>query len=140
MLGKYSRKRLRMMSFVMNALSTCVSWGQGSEVNVPIHKEDFNSFRKEEVRRLFDDIYEKLYGRTYPESEVKLINFTRASLPEKDFYNCLNWSGGRGIPAISGSSGSAPRLLKFTFRIYLYTANDRYKVIPRRCVPGSCHY
>ena len=58
--------------------------GQGSEVNVSIQSGDFNRLKKEEVRRLFDDIYEKLYGRTYPESEVEFINFkVRASLPER---------------------------------------------------------
>jgi len=58
--------------------------GQGSEVNVLLKTGDFTQFKREEVRRLFDDIYEKLYGRTYPESEVEFINFkVRASLPER---------------------------------------------------------
>src|SRR5512137_1489994 len=58
--------------------------GQGSEVNVPLKTGDFTKFMRDEVRRLFDDIYEKLYGRTYPESEVEFINFkVRASLPER---------------------------------------------------------
>jgi N-methylhydantoinase A len=38
--------------------------------------------KKDGVRRRFDEVYEKLYGRTYPESEVEFINFkVRASLP-----------------------------------------------------------
>jgi len=36
------------------------------------------------VRRRFDEVYKKLYGRTYPESPVEFINFkVRASLPER---------------------------------------------------------
>ncbi len=58
--------------------------GQGAETNVPLSGRDFTKMKKEEVRRLFDGVYEKLYGRTYPDSEVEFINFkVRASLPER---------------------------------------------------------
>ena len=58
--------------------------GQGSETNVPLPERDFTKMKKEEVRRRFDEVYEKLYGRTYPDSEVEFINFkVRASLPER---------------------------------------------------------
>ena len=40
--------------------------GQGSETNVPLAEQDFTRLKKEEVRKRFDEIYEKLYGRTYP--------------------------------------------------------------------------
>jgi N-methylhydantoinase A/oxoprolinase/acetone carboxylase beta subunit len=58
--------------------------GQGAETNVSLSGRDFTKMKKEEVRRLFDGVYEKLYGRTYPDSEVEFINFkVRASLPER---------------------------------------------------------
>jgi N-methylhydantoinase A len=58
--------------------------GQGSETNVPIPAKDFTEIRKEEVRRLFDEKYKSVYGRTYPDSPVELINYkVRASLPER---------------------------------------------------------
>src|SRR5512136_1892258 len=58
--------------------------GQGSETNVPIAERDFTKMKKEGVRRRFDEVYEKLYARTYPDSEVEFINFkVRASLPER---------------------------------------------------------
>ena len=58
--------------------------GQGSETNVPLAERDFTKMKKEGVRRRFDEVYEKLYGRTYPDSEVEFINFkVRASLPER---------------------------------------------------------
>ncbi|MFO8163386.1 MAG: hydantoinase/oxoprolinase family protein [Desulfatiglandales bacterium] len=57
--------------------------GQGSETNIPIPESNFNEVKKEEVRGRFDEIYKKLYGRTYPDSPVEFINFkVRASLPE----------------------------------------------------------
>ena len=58
--------------------------GQGSETNVPLHEKDVTKVKREEVRRRFDEIYKKLYGRTYPDSAVEFINFkVRASLPER---------------------------------------------------------
>jgi len=58
--------------------------GQGAEVNVPLPAGDFTKLQRTDIRRSFDDVYEKLYGRTYPESEVEFINFkVRASLPER---------------------------------------------------------
>jgi N-methylhydantoinase A/oxoprolinase/acetone carboxylase beta subunit len=57
--------------------------GQGSETNVSLAERDFTKMKKEGVRRRFDEVYEKLYGRTYPDSEVEFINFkVKASLPE----------------------------------------------------------
>jgi N-methylhydantoinase A len=56
--------------------------GQGSEIHVEIPGKDFSRLEKESVRKWFDHVYEKRYGRTYPDSPVELINFkVRASLP-----------------------------------------------------------
>ncbi len=41
--------------------------GQGAETNVPLSGRDFTKIRQEEVRQRFDEVYKKLYGRTYPE-------------------------------------------------------------------------
>ncbi len=58
--------------------------GQGSETNVPLPERDFTKLKREEIRRRFDEVYQKLYGRTYPDSEVEFVNFkVRASLPER---------------------------------------------------------
>jgi N-methylhydantoinase A len=58
--------------------------GQGSETNIPIPEGNFTHVKKEMVRSRFDEIYKKLYGRTYPDSPVEFINFkVRASLPER---------------------------------------------------------
>ncbi|MBX7233217.1 MAG: hydantoinase/oxoprolinase family protein [Caldilineales bacterium] len=56
--------------------------GQGSETNLPLPDGDFGTFTPETLRRRFDEGYEKLYGRTYPEIPVEFVNFrVRASLP-----------------------------------------------------------
>jgi len=58
--------------------------GQGSETNVMVPEGDFSRVDPKEIRQRFDTVYEKLYGRTYPDSAVEFINFkVRASLPER---------------------------------------------------------
>jgi N-methylhydantoinase A/oxoprolinase/acetone carboxylase beta subunit len=58
--------------------------GQGSETNIQIPEKDFNQVTPQTVRERFDDIYKKLYGRTYPDTPVEFINFkVRARLPER---------------------------------------------------------
>ena len=58
--------------------------GQGAETNVPIPNRDFSQITGEEVRNLFDQRYQTLYGRTYPESPAEFVSFrVRASLPER---------------------------------------------------------
>ncbi len=56
--------------------------GQGSETQVAIPNGDFSLLKRESVREWFDRAYERLYGRTYPDSPVELVNFkVRACLP-----------------------------------------------------------
>jgi N-methylhydantoinase A/oxoprolinase/acetone carboxylase beta subunit len=58
--------------------------GQGSETNIAIDERDFGKANKDEIRSLFDEVYKKLYGRTYPDTPVEFINFrVRVSLPKK---------------------------------------------------------
>lgn len=58
--------------------------GQGAETNIPIPNRDFSRMTGEEVRQLFDQRYQTLYGRTYPESPAEFVSFrVRASLPER---------------------------------------------------------
>lgn len=58
--------------------------GQGSETTLAVPERDFAKLDAAALRRRFDETYEKLYGRTYPESPVEFVNFcVRASLPVK---------------------------------------------------------
>ena len=103
--------------------------GQGAETNVPISEREFTKIKKEEVRRLFDEVYEKLYGRTYPDSEVEFINFkVRASLPERLLQ----------LPKLEKKGYSLDEAIKGQRQAYspiardfiLYTVYDRYKLFP----------
>jgi N-methylhydantoinase A len=60
--------------------------GQGAETDLPIDNKPFEQWKKAEIRELFDAVYQKLYGRTYPETPVEFVTFkVRASLPERPF-------------------------------------------------------
>jgi N-methylhydantoinase A len=103
--------------------------GQGAETNVPLTGRDFTRLKKEQVRRLFDGVYEKLYGRTYPDSEVEFINFkVRASLPERLLQ----------LPKLDKKKRSLDQAIKGKRPAYSpvardfipYTVYDRYKLFP----------
>jgi len=103
--------------------------GQGSETNIPVPETNFTEVKREAVRSRFDDIYKKLYGRTYPDSPVEFINFkVRASLPEQLLR----------LPTKEKTIGSSDDAVKGHRQAYSgiagdyipYTVYDRYKLFP----------
>ncbi len=109
--------------------------GQGSETNVLIPEVEFTTISKEEIRRRFDEVYEKLYGRTYPDSEVEFINFkVRASLPERLIqFPTLNQRGKSLSKAIKGERKAySPQAGDFI----PYTVYDRYQLFPKATFKG----
>jgi len=109
--------------------------GQGSETNVPLPEKDITRVAKEVIRERFDSIYEKLYGRTYPDSAVEFINFrVRASLPERPLrLSRLEEKGGSLNDAVKGQrpaySGMQRDFIPFT--VY-----DRYRLFPGATFKG----
>jgi len=103
--------------------------GQGSETNIAVPEGDFTQVKREDVRRRFDEEYERLYGRTYPDSPVEFINFkVRASLPERLLQ----------LPKMPAKTGSPEEAVKGKRRAYSgivgdfipYTVYDRYRLFP----------
>jgi N-methylhydantoinase A/oxoprolinase/acetone carboxylase beta subunit len=103
--------------------------GQGSETNVPLAERDFTKLKKEQIRKKFDQIYEKLYGRTYPDSAVEFINFkVRASLPERLFkFSKLDKKGQALKAAVKGQRLAYSAIAK---NFIPYTVYDRYRLFP----------
>jgi N-methylhydantoinase A len=109
--------------------------GQGSETNVPISERDFTKVKREEIRKKFDQIYEKLYGRTYPDSAVEFINFkVRASLPERLFKFSKLDKKGQGLKA--AVKGQRPAYSAIAKDFIPYTVYDRYKLFPNATFKG----
>ena len=109
--------------------------GQGSETNVPLTEKDFTRLKREEIRKRFDQIYEKLYGRTYPDSAVEFINFkVRASLPERLFkFSKLDKKGQSLKEAVKGQRPAYSGMAK---DFIPYTVYDRYKLFPNAKFKG----
>ena len=77
-------KKNQKINFERNLMMRFV--GQGAETDLAIENRPFDQWKKEQVRKLFDDVYQKLYGRTYAETSIEFVNFkVRASLPQRSF-------------------------------------------------------
>ena len=77
--------------------------GQGAETDLNIDDRIFSQWTKTDIRQRFDDVYEKLYGRTYPETEIEFVTFkVRVSEPQRPFR----------LPQLSAESGHADEALK----------------------------
>ncbi|OGP70991.1 MAG: hydantoinase [Deltaproteobacteria bacterium RBG_16_50_11] len=109
--------------------------GQGAETNVPLSERDFTKMKKEDVRRLFDGVYEKLYGRTYPDSEVEFINFkVRASLPERLLQ--LPKPDKKTMSLDDAVKGRRPAYSPKARDFIPYLVFDRYKLFPTATFRG----
>ncbi len=109
--------------------------GQGSETNIPIPEDDFRAIEKQEIRQRFDKEYERLYGRTYPDSPMEFINFkVRASLPQRLLQ----------LPKMDRKAGSLKDAEKGKRDAYSgiaggfipFTVYDRYRLFPGARFPG----
>jgi len=109
--------------------------GQGAETNVPIPSRDFTQMTKEEVRNLFDQRYQALYGRTYPESPAEFVSFkVRAGLPERPLR----------LPKIEKKVATLEDAIKGRRLAYSpiakdfvpYTVYDRYRLFPGATFDG----
>ncbi|MEJ5375043.1 MAG: hydantoinase/oxoprolinase family protein [bacterium] len=101
--------------------------GQGSETNLGIDRRPFFQFSQGEIRKLFDDTYSLLYGRTYPETPVEMVTFkVRARLPDRPF-NLPHLQRGPGDleAALKGQRMAFSMIRKefIPFKVY-----DRYRL------------
>ncbi|MBV6392516.1 MAG: Acetophenone carboxylase gamma subunit [Anaerolineales bacterium] len=109
--------------------------GQGSETNLLLSPQPFPSLNPSDLRRQFDQNYERLYGRTYPEIPIEFVNFrVRASLPAHPLkLQKLDARTDDIAQAVKGDrlafSGDAKDFIPFT--VY-----DRYKLYPGAAFPG----
>jgi N-methylhydantoinase A len=103
--------------------------GQGAETSVPIPSGDFSQMVKEEVRRLFDQKYQGLYGRTYPESPAEFVSFrVRASLPERPLQ--LPMIEKKAASLKDAVKGQRPAYSAIARDFIPYTVYDRYHLFP----------
>ena len=118
-------ERTLMMRFV----------GQGAETDLSIDNKPFDQWKKEEIRALFDAVYQKLYGRTYPETTVEFVTFkVRASLPERPFRIPSLKNTGKSIEDCLKGERQAYSLIK---KAYIpYQVFDRFKLFAGASLSG----
>ncbi len=118
-------ERTLMMRFV----------GQGAETDLRLEQKSFNQWQKVQIRELFDRVYKKLYGRTYPETPVEFVTFkVRASLPQREFR----------IPPLQQTTGKLEDCTKGERRAFSlvrkeyipFTVYDRFKLFPGAVMKG----
>ena len=118
-------ERTLMMRFV----------GQGAETDLILENKPFNDWKVSEIRHLFDQVYEKLYGRTYPETQIEFVTFkVRVSEPERPFQ----------LPRFENQTGQLEDALKGTRPAFSLTQKmflphdvyDRMKLFPGAAIQG----
>ena len=109
--------------------------GQGAETDLHLDRKPFKQWTKAQIRELFDNVYQKLYGRTYPETPVEFVTFkVRASLPQREFR----------IPPLERTSGKLADCIKGERQAYSlvrkkfipFTIYDRFKLFPGAVMKG----
>ena len=118
-------ERTLMMRFV----------GQGAETDLAIENKSFDRWKKEQIRKLFDDVYQKLYGRTYAETPVEFVTFkVRASLPQRPFQiPPLKNTGKTKADCIKGQRQAFSMIKK---EYIPFTVYDRFKLFPGATLSG----
>ena len=88
---------------------------------------------RETIRKRFDETYQKLYGRTYPDSPVEFINFRVRRGCRRGLLQLRSWGpglgGGRGV-GVGASKGTRPAYSAQARDFVPYTVYDRYKLGP----------
>jgi N-methylhydantoinase A len=118
-------ERTLMMRFV----------GQGAETDLTVDPRPFHEWPKDQIREFFDAAYQKLYGRTYPDTPVEFVTFkVRASLAQRDFR----------IPPLKANvenlqdciKGERPAFCLKRKEFIPYTVYDRAKLFSGAAISG----
>ncbi len=103
--------------------------GQGSETLVSLPEGDVRRLTPGDIRTRFDRVYERLYGRTYPDAPLELVSFRlRASLPVQLLRLPRIEGGGRRLD--DAIKGRRPAWSAEAGDFVDHTVVDRYRLFP----------
>jgi N-methylhydantoinase A len=109
--------------------------GQGAETKISIDRRPFREWRREEIRSLFDETYELLYGRTYPDTPIEFVTFrVRARLPERPFRIPVIEKRRTTLEHSRKGERLAFSLIQNAF--IPFSVYDRYKLFPGAILEG----
>jgi N-methylhydantoinase A len=125
--------RRQKVTFVRTLMMRFV--GQGAETDLAIERRPFQKWSKALIRKRFDTVYQKRYGRTYPENAVEFVTFkVRASLPEQPFR--LPALARRKGPMEECIKGRRPAFSLLQKKLVAFTVYDRLRLFPGAKMPG----
>ena len=108
--------------------------GQGAETNVPL-PGDLAELSIEQLRQAFDQVYQRLYGRTYPDSALELVSFrVRASLPHQPLRLPRRPAGDRALA--EACKGQRLAYCSVAGQLVEHQVYDRYGLPPGTPVAG----
>jgi len=109
--------------------------GQGCECAVPLPEGDLSKMPRETLRKLFDDVYVSLFGRTYPDAALELVTFNAVvRLPSRPLKLPRPEPGKSGLEqALKGTrSAYSPAARNYApHKVY-----DRYRLFPGAVIKG----
>jgi N-methylhydantoinase A len=109
--------------------------GQGAETNLSTDRRPFGQWTREAIRRRFDEAYEALYGRTYPDTPVEFVTFkVRARLPERAFR--LPTLNGHNVSLANACKGKRQAFSLLREEFVPFTVWDRYELFPGAVLEG----
>ena len=109
--------------------------GQGAETDLALEKKPFDQWEKGQIRKFFDEVYQKLYGRTYAETPVEFVTFkVRASLPQRPFHIPPLKNTGKTIADCIKGERQAFSLIKKEYMHF--TVYDRFKLFAGATLSG----
>jgi N-methylhydantoinase A len=126
-------KKNQKINFERNLMMRFV--GQGAETDLTLENRPFGQWKKEQIRKLFDEVYQKLYGRTYAETPIEFVTFkVRASLPLRPFQIPPLKNTAKTIADCKKGERQAFSLVK---KQYIpFTVYDRLRLFPGVTISG----
>jgi N-methylhydantoinase A len=126
-------KKNQKINFERNLMMRFV--GQGAETDLTLENRPFGQWKKEQIRKLFDEVYQKLYGRTYAETPIEFVTFkVRASLPLRPFQIPPLKKSAKTIADCKKGERQAFSLVK---KQYIpFTVYDRLRLFPGVTISG----
>ena len=104
--------------------------GQGYEIDIPLPSKNFSQLSREDILKMFNSTYERLYGRTSPGSKVECVSLrVIAALPGRPF-SFQKFTKRKGFSIQSAIKGERKAYSFLSGSYVNFTVYDRYQLVP----------
>lgn len=110
--------------------------GHGADISIPLPEGDFMALDAAELRRRFDTIFKREYGREYPEAQLEIAHLrVRASLPTRLLHLPI-FERPEDASIDDAIKGERQAFSSLTHGFVPHTVFDRRKLFPGASFPG----